>query len=193
MIKITTLYTFVLLVISAAVHAQPLPQKFDSKGHPKAKGVWLTVRYPQGWSAREGERPNILQKFVGAYGGVDSLLMLQVRDGGTGSNIEKECSTLTDKDWVDIFTEPASSIEGMRKIQHEGKPGILFNVLNTQGRAGLILHSSYRVMAICHDRNLVLAWCGSVAPDGIKVKQNLHTLEPLCQQYFNSLVLMDRY
>lgn len=121
------------------------------------------------------------------------MLMLQVRDGGTGSNIEKECSTLTDKDWADIFTEPARRIEGMRKIQHEGKPGTLFDMLHTQDRAGLTLHSGYRVMAICHGRNLVLAWCGSVDSASIKVKRNLSTMAPLCHQYFNSLVLMDRY
>lgn len=36
---------------------------FDTQGHPKAKGVRLTIPYPQSWVAKEGERPNVVQKF----------------------------------------------------------------------------------------------------------------------------------
>jgi len=37
---------------------------YDTKGHPKAKGLRLTMPYPPSWIAKEGERPNIVQKFL---------------------------------------------------------------------------------------------------------------------------------
>src|SRR2546425_4957616 len=45
--------------------------KFSTAGHPKAKGVKMSLYYPRSWVAQEGERPNIVQKFVGK--GQDAL------------------------------------------------------------------------------------------------------------------------
>jgi len=36
---------------------------FSTKGHPKAKGINLTLKYPSFWESLEGDRPNIVQKF----------------------------------------------------------------------------------------------------------------------------------
>lgn len=38
--------------------------KFSTSGHPKSKGLKMVVSYPKSWRAAEGERPNIVQKFV---------------------------------------------------------------------------------------------------------------------------------
>lgn len=35
---------------------------YDTKGHPKANGLWLTIPYPISWVTEEGRRPNIVQK-----------------------------------------------------------------------------------------------------------------------------------
>lgn len=37
--------------------------KYFSGGHPKAKGINLSLKYPAGWQRAEGARPNIVQKF----------------------------------------------------------------------------------------------------------------------------------
>lgn len=39
--------------------------KYDSQDHAKAKGIHLTIEYPKTWIAEEGQRPNIVQKFIG--------------------------------------------------------------------------------------------------------------------------------
>lgn len=53
---------------------------FRTQGHPKAKGVDFQVRYPASWRPAEGERPNIIQKFVSENGrGLESI-MLVVKD-----------------------------------------------------------------------------------------------------------------
>jgi hypothetical protein len=43
---------------------------YDTKGHPKAKGIRLTIPYPRSWFTEEGQHPNIVQKIkttVGIY------------------------------------------------------------------------------------------------------------------------------
>lgn len=70
--KITLLIMF-LLMISTNLYASVETDvedfmsnrihTFDTQGHPKAKGVSLTMPYPQSWIAKEGERPNVVQKF----------------------------------------------------------------------------------------------------------------------------------
>lgn len=38
---------------------------WSSEGHVKAKGIKMKISYPKTWKALEGNRPNILQKFIG--------------------------------------------------------------------------------------------------------------------------------
>ena len=78
-----------LCVFSLFSNAQVLNSKFDTKNHPKAKGVWATVRYPTEWQPKEGERPNIVQKFSGDYKGLFVMLAIQIMDAG--APVEKEC------------------------------------------------------------------------------------------------------
>lgn len=70
------LMALLLLALHTWAGAQVFNSKFDTKNHPKAKGVWATVRYPIGWQSKEGERPNIVQKFTGDYNGMYVVLML---------------------------------------------------------------------------------------------------------------------
>lgn len=50
---------------------------FSTKDHPKAKGVHFTIAYPSSWSREEGERPNIVQKFVSEGGrGLESVMII---------------------------------------------------------------------------------------------------------------------
>ena len=40
-----------------------LGHEYSTQGHPKAKGLTVTLKYPTGWQRAEGERPNVVQKF----------------------------------------------------------------------------------------------------------------------------------
>ncbi len=52
-------------------------QKYTSNGAGKAKGVAFSIEAPKTWAAKEGNRPNIVQKFVSENGrGLELLLVL---------------------------------------------------------------------------------------------------------------------
>jgi hypothetical protein len=187
-----------LCFFSLFSNAQVLNSKFDSKNHPKAKGVWATVRYPTGWEVKEGERPNIVQKFSGDYNDMFVVLSLQILDAG--APVEKECSAMTTSEFADAFSDKASNqiVTNVKKTKHEEKPAFLYDVRGTFERAGMSIVNSNRVMTVCYKQNLISAWCSPSKIDRANQiissgQSQLAASSPLCFQFFNSLVLMDKY
>lgn len=68
---------------------------FKTKGHPKSKNTNWQIRVPKSWKAKEGDRPNIVQKFIDDFGNGLNNIMLMVKDvpiskGTKYTNKEKE-------------------------------------------------------------------------------------------------------
>ncbi len=169
--------------------AQAPSNRFDSAGHPKSNGVQVVVQYPANWSAKEGERPHIVQKFVGKHAGVPAILMLEIRQ--PGGEIQQNCETLTAGDWKEVFEEPGTLVLSTKLSRHESLPGFVIKMKHSGERAGAELHSEYQVLGVCFKRSLVLASCGVVGEKGEALQ--MRSVRPLCTQYFNSLVVMDQY
>ena len=55
-------------------------QTFNTKNHPKAKGINFTITYPESWSAREDQRPDIIQTFVSENGSGMETALIQTAD-----------------------------------------------------------------------------------------------------------------
>jgi len=189
-------FILLLCLIVLTVNPQVLSSKFDTKNHPKAKGIWLTVRYPNGWEIKEGERPNIVKKFSGDYNGLFVVLALQIVD--VKEPIENECKSTSARDFAEDLKTENQIITEIRKIKHEAKPAFIYDVRNEMERAGMSISMEHRVMSICYKSTLISAWCSPSKMDYAKreIISNsitLKTAEPLCFQFFNSVVLMDRY
>lgn len=181
-----------------SANAQMFGAKFDTKNHPKAKGVWLTVRYPTGWEAREGERPNIVQKFSGDYNDMYVILSLQILDAGGA--VEKECSGMSTSEFADAFSDRANNqfVTNVVKTKHEEKPAFIYEMQSTLQRAGMTFTTTNKVMTLCHRNTLISAWCSPSKFDKatnsiVSSQQQLASISSICFQYFNSLVLMDKY
>ena len=171
--------------------------KFDTKNHPKAKGVWATVRYPTEWQPKEGERPNIVQKFSGDYKGLFVMLAIQIMDAG--APVEKECRETSAIEFgKDLSDDANQKVTAIKKGSHEGKPAYFYDIESKQERAGMATTTRSRVMSVCYKNTLVSTWCSPMKIDMQKqsmftTQQHLSDVNPLCFQFFNSLVLMDKY
>jgi hypothetical protein len=75
-----TLVTYQFLGRPAEEFTQGYKRVFRTAGHPKAKGVDFQISYPASWRQSEGERPNIIQKFVSENGRGSEMAMLMVKD-----------------------------------------------------------------------------------------------------------------
>jgi hypothetical protein len=178
--------------------AQVLNSKFDTKNHPKAKGVWATVRYPTGWQKEEGERPNIVQKFSGDYNDMFVVLSLQIVNAG--APVEKECSDMRVAEFAEAFSDKPSNqfAVNVKKSKHEEKPVFLYEMQSKLERAGLSIQATHKVMTVCYKNTLISAWCSPSKIDYVtksmtSSQRELNAASPLCLQYFNSLVLIDAY
>jgi hypothetical protein len=185
------------LACGAAAYGQEfLGSKFDTKNHPKAKGVWLTVRYPSEWQAKEGERPNIVQNFTGYYGDLFVVLSLQIIDAM--APVEQECMDTSAVQYGELVSSRAAKITKIKKGMHENKPAYFHDVEGSMERAGALMTIRQRGMTVCYKNTLVTAWCTPSKFDPTtksitSTQRELDSASILCFQYFNSLVLMDEY
>ena len=196
--KFNTILFSLMLALTATAGAQSFSSKFDSKNHVKAKGVWLTVRYPTGWTAKEGERPNIVQKFVGDYQGLFVTLMLQIKD--VGGSIEGECRAMSTNEFAQVMKDGNENLRvyGVKKTSHENKPAFMYDMEQNLERAGMKSTMSHRAMSICYKNTFISAWCSPALINTAKQTMgsgaaDLSRTAPICNQFFNSLVLMDQY
>ena len=186
-----------MATFSISSSAQVLNSKFDTKNHPKAKGVWATVRYPSEWQPKEGERPNIVQKFSGDYKGLFVMLAIQIMDAG--APVEKECRETSAIEFgKDLSDDANQKVTAIKKGSHEGKPAYFYDIESKIERAGMATTTRSRVMSVCYKNTLVSTWCSPMKIDMQKqsmftTQQHLSDVNPLCFQFFNSLVLMDKY
>jgi len=143
---------------------------YSTKGHPKAKGVEMRLGYPKGWKQEEGDRPNVVQKFISPKGYADGCL------GITIGNLPDEASDLEIKEMFagegpsDILPEGARQISRQHTKIEQLDADIVTYILKAE-RAGLTvtLHSQNLVFAI--NRKLVVVNM-SFGPTGDLVDEN---------------------
>lgn len=179
--------------LDRVAHAQVLTGKFESKGHRKAKGLEVTVRYPSQWTPTEGERPNIVQKFVGTYNGVNSMLMLQISNAGAQLEADCKASAL---EWQEASwaADAGARASNTKVIKHEGQPALLVDVDQRANRAGATFFGASKMMTVCYGKNTIVASCGVLGALSPKqATRDMAVLAPVCHQYFNSMVLLDKY
>lgn len=72
--------------------------KYRTNGTGKAKGVAFSIETPKTWAAKEGNRPNIVQKFVSENGRGFELLLVLIKEAPLAPN-----ETITEKDVAEIL------------------------------------------------------------------------------------------
>jgi hypothetical protein len=194
----STIASLIFLVTSTLACAQQFDMRYDSRGHPKAKGVWVAVKYPSGWKAQEGERPNIVQKFSGDYNGLYTVLSLQVLNAG--GPVENECRGMRANEFAGVASDATNKVyaSNAKKITHEQKPAFLYEMTSTIDRAGMTMTAQHKVMTICYKNTMISAWCSPSRFDKanktlLTSAVELNEASSLCHQFFNSVVLMDNY
>jgi len=75
------------------------------KDHPKAKEINMQIRGPKGWELKEGDRPNIVKKFV-----MDgNSFMIVTKENETFFSREKSRQLLKSEDFLDDYIEELST------------------------------------------------------------------------------------
>jgi hypothetical protein len=187
---------FLLTIFLVCLHQLALGQPYsriDLTGNPKAKGLSIAVKYPTGWEVNDGERPNIVKKFSYNYSDYMALLMVQVK------NVPKEAlpeiKSFTLRDWQEVLSE-IGAVSNSSTLSLEGQKVYVSDISLKLDRMNSSFIQKYRVAGLFYRDKWIWLWCGVGANASMSMSQvdsRFRTITPICYQFFNSLVLLDRY
>lgn len=167
--------------------------RIDLTGNPKAKGLSIAVKYPAGWEVKDGERPNIVKKFSHNYPDYIALLMVQV------NNLPREAlpeiKSFTLKDWQEVMGE-LGTVSNSSVQSLEGQKVFVSDLTLKMERMSASVIQKQRVVGMFYKEKWIWLWCGVAANSSMpmsQVENRFQTTTPVCSQFFNSLVLLDRY
>ena len=166
---------------------------FSSKGHSKAKGVELTVRYPLSWKQLEADRPNIVQKWTSDGGHGTDIFMVQVR---------KFPALPTPQESAELFTESFAKKmfeDGGKTLSYttgrlEKLPLGIVHFTQTTKRLDVTVDTRGVVYYLILDDAFITLQFMCYTPGGAEAKEaRIKHLEPLIKAMVNSLVLPTNY
>lgn len=172
--------------------------KYNTNGHAKAKGLNMTVAYPNSWMAKEGERPNIVQKFVsdGGHGLEMAVILTKPFNLPTGT-------TLTDSDLMEYFASdqlkavlPQGAIfHRMKQTRIDGQPAGMIEYSARQERAGMTLDMRTVMFVFIQQSTLVMFQC-AVTTSAVDSKTSADKMSEFMPLFFlmaNSIVLENKW
>jgi hypothetical protein len=194
------------LLISCAIAVQPLLaltqqpvgefeagaiEKFSTRGHPKANGVVMTLPYPKSWSAAEGERPDVVQKFVSDSGkGLEQVLIITTALPAdiTPQKIEE---LLSEGGIKDCLPKGATFI-GASQTKIANQPAGLLEYSMPQEGAKAKLDTHTVACIFVQARTMVQVQFQIIGSTFTDSKMRLPLFRPLWDDMMHSIVLADR-
>ena len=130
--------------------------KFATKGHPKSKGAVFTIKIPASWIAKEGERPNILQKFESKNDNLLAMVMIITKsvpddEPLTAADINE---TFSPSSLKELLPEDAKFISA-QSTKIEGVPAGLIEYSARAERAGQSFESQTLTLYFFQGRTMV--------------------------------------
>lgn len=171
---------------------------FRTKGHPKAKGVDFQIRYPSSWRPAEGERPNIIQKFVSENGRGLEMILLMVKDVPLPSGYK-----VTKKELDEFFSD--KELRGMvptgarvisaKPIILDGQKGGMVIFDQTVQRLDITLKIRNLYFVTVRGNKIIFVQCMVSTPPGkeTEMQQRFNRIEPLSKWVGNSFVMQEQY
>jgi len=173
--------------------------KYHTNGHPKAKGLKISIEYPSHWNCQEGERSNIVQKFIGTtFDGFNPTCLILIKDLPEDTKLFSEqelADTMFSSEGLKAMIPPGALFLKGEQTKYDGQPGawILYSMLGT--RAGFKVDVHVLQHALLYSGKLILLQCSIGGLPG-----NQRTTEELFSQYLtlfqlmgNSIVIHDKW
>jgi hypothetical protein len=171
---------------------------FTTEGHPKAKSVNFKISYPNSWAAAEGERPNIVQKFVSEGGNGLEMAMIITKELPIPAGM-----VVTKEDMRELFA--ASGLSEMlpagaefidsQSTEIEATPAGILEYRMNGDRAGISLMIHAWTLNFIYEKILVQVQFQVGGPAGGRkeVNQRMAEFKPLFTLMANSIVFPDKW
>ncbi|MHC4158614.1 MAG: hypothetical protein ACYSSO_06000 [Planctomycetota bacterium] len=173
--------------------------KYSTEGHPKAKGINISIEYPSHWQRSEGERPNIVQKFTSdASDGLLRMCLILIKDQPSFmklfSSEDISDAMFTEETLKEIIPESATFIKGER-TKYDGQPGAWMIYVTQLERAGLRAEMYILQHMFLYSGKMIVFECsvGGLAGSAATVEQEFARYLPLFQLLGNSIIIQDKW
>ena len=166
-----------------------LGEYLSIKDHLKAKGINLKLQQPIGWRVAEGERPNIVKKFV--YG--DNMYLVLIKDNSMFISRKEAKELLSDEATVqEIIQEQISHLSGVKILNKkiitvDNYPALEFTANGGMERIGIQTNMIVKIWIVLYEDKFVFLQCSSVS------KKSFNALEPLFNSITNSVIFPVQY
>lgn len=166
-----------------------LGEYLSIKDHPKAKGVNLKLQQPVGWKIAEGERPNIVKKFV--YG--DNMYLILIKDNSMFLSRKEAKDWLSEEETIQEFIQEQisfltnSKVLSSRIVTVDNYPTLEFTFSGVVERIGVKAKMIGKMWLVLYEDKFV--FLQSTSSD-IK---SFNALEPLYNLITNSVIFPEQY
>lgn len=170
-------------------------KSYQTLGHPKSKGVDFSVKVPQSWFQREGNRPNIIQFFSSKNIDTDASLSLMVKDIPlyNGRKLKNsEAKILFSPDLIKDFADGGEVTESKRMIL-EGQPAGFIVSDQKVERLDLVLWVRTATYIVFYNNKLIILMGGVSSLDRKELSSKFAITRQLFALIANSLVINDKY
>ncbi len=166
---------------------------YSTKNHPKAKGLDMQFKVPLSWRSMEGDRPNVVQKFVTDYGDGLETVVLVVKDLG---------QDFTQDEFVKIFLEDGgksflpdgSNLISTDRTKFDQNEGFVIVFNQTRETLGIKVQMRVMMFYIVYKNKLINFSCGIGSPGSdIELQKRYSQLAPLFLSVGRSIVFNSQY
>lgn len=172
--------------------------KYFTEGHPKAKGINISIEYPSNWQRSEGERPNIVQTFTSGASNSFTQCLILIKDQPSFMKIfsSEDISDVmfTQETLKEMVPENATFIKG-EQTKYDGQPGAWMTYIMRTERAGIRGEMYILQHMFLYSGKLIMLQCGvgGLAGSGASVEQKFTHYLPLFQLIGSSIVIHDKW
>ena len=176
--------------------------RFTSDGSGKAKGVRFHLDYPKSWSSADGNRPNIVRKFVSQNGRGFEIITVLVKSLPlspgqklTDKDIEDMVAELaTPKELKETLPDGASFVSG-GPLRLDARPGFYQKYSLKQQRLDFTFSSIAVSYTVYYQTSIIQIQCqvSSEAKEEQSLEQRFERFEPLFKLVANSFVIQSQW
>lgn len=170
--------------------------KFSTKGHSKSKGAFFSIKYPQSWSAKEGERPNIVQKFVSESGKGLEMVMILTKSFPANIPVSKaDIEDLLSQDGLKEWVPRGATLIRTKSTKIEGEPAGIVEYSQLAERAGIEFFTQAFTLVFVQGRTIVgvQMQIGGLSANAAEVAKRADAFRILFHLMMNSIVFEDKW
>ncbi len=168
-------------------------QKFSTKGHPKSKGVVFSIKYPSSWAAKEGERPNIVQKFVSDNGKGFAMATISTKDFSIAT--KSDIKLILSREGLQLLMPEGATLITVIPTTVDGEDAGILEYIRDQSQVGTDIRAHSRVIVFFQKKIMIQIsfTVGGLKSQASDIAKLMDSHRILFQSMMNSIFFDDKW